>query len=154
MKAVVIILSIAMGLVFCQSGWAQSDWDWTGWNRQADERTQNAEVEPIEITDEEQPSSAWKSPFAHWNLKPKPLEWKTPTFIRRMNESNARMWRKTRRSIGHWASSTGEAIRNSTYKTWDAMSRAAYPEESPEESHPAPSFGGVHEFLNRPKLKF
>jgi hypothetical protein len=154
MKAFVIVLLIGVGLVLCKSSWAQSRWSWKGWNRPTDERTQNAEVEPIEITDDEQPSSAWTNPFANWNLKPKPVEWKTPAFIRRMNENNARMWRKTRRSIGHWASSTGEAIRNSTYDTWEAMSRAAYPEKEPEPAHPSPSFGGVHEFLNRPKLKF
>lgn len=150
MKVFASILTVFVFLSVADDVCAQSKWNWKGWNGFAKDRSEAAEVEPIEITDDEE-SSAWKNPLAGWGFKPKPVEWRTPAFIKRMNENNARAWRRTRRNIGHWASSTSSAIRTSTYNTWEALSGGDDADESPQ---PPSSYGGVHDFLNRPKLKF
>ncbi len=133
---------------------AQSSWSLKRWN--LFNKSEPQYVEPIELTDEE-PKSRWQNPFADLNLRPRPIEWRTPPFLKRMNENSTRMWRSTRRSVGHWASSTTSAIRNSTYDTWDAITRTTTnqrPAETDDPQQLAPSFGGVHDFLAKPKLKF
>ncbi len=152
----ILVLSIVVFFCLSRSSdcWAQSAWSWKRLNWFTKDAQE--EVEPIEVTDEPA-KPRWQSPFADLNLRPRPIEWRTPAFVRRMNENSARMWRTTRRSVGHWASSTSAAIRNSTYDTWEAMTRATAPDSQsdPEStSQPAPNFGGVHEFLAKPKLKF
>jgi hypothetical protein len=153
MKELAIALAV-VGLIFfpaeCRG---QSDWSWLKPSWLGKREIQ--EVEPIELTDEPTPGGL-KNPFADWDWRPRPIEWRTPPFLRRMNENNARFWRNTRRSFAHWATTTGEAIRNSSYNTWDALtgSRSSASDQLDGANHPAPSFGGVHEFLARPKLKF
>ena len=133
---------------------AQSSWSWKRLNPFANQEPQYAE--PIEITDEP-PESKWQNPFAGIDLRPRPIEWRTPPFIKRMNENSARAWRTTRRNFGQWASSTGSAIRSSTYDNWEAITRGLKPKPRgglDEQDRPAPNLGGVNEFLARPKLKF
>jgi hypothetical protein len=112
-------------------------------------------VDPIELTDQE-PERRWTNPFADWKWRPRPIQWKTPEFLQRMSADSQRMWRKTKRNVSHWASSTGAAIRRSTGKTWNTITRTSWSwtreDETPEPL--SPSFGGVNEFLSRPKLKF
>ena len=154
MKILPLSVAVLMCLSLSSSCWAQSGWNWKRLNWFAKEKQE--EVAPIELTDEPA-KPRWQNPLAEMNLRPRPIEWHTPAFVRRMNENSARMWRTTRRSVGHWASSTGAAIRNSTYDTWDAMTRSTTPKSQadPESSvQPAPNFGGVNEFLSKPKLKF
>jgi hypothetical protein len=158
-------------LLLCQSSSsAQDNWGWKRWNlfnKSREATSEMAEADGADVDDStatetaaeaaEQPaaSGSWKNPFAQWDLRPRPIEWRTPPAIKRMNENSARFWRKTRRSIGHWASSTGTSIRTSAYDTWDAMTRSIKPkvqEGSGEQL--SPNVSGVNEFLSRPKLKF
>lgn len=146
---VALVICVACGT----ECFAQSTWSLKRWNLfNKDDRY----VEPIELTDEE-PKPRWSNPFAELDLRPRPMEWRTPAFIKRMNENSMRAWRNTRRSVGHWASSTSTAIRNSTYDTWDAITHATTaqrPAEMDDGQQLSPSFGGVHEFLSKPRHKF
>jgi hypothetical protein len=133
---------------------AQSSWTWKKPNWFAKDDVK--EVEPNELTDEPA-EPRMQNPFANWNLRPRPIEWRTPPFLQRMNENNMRAWNKTRRTVGSWASSTGAAIRRSSYNTWEALTgsgSSTSEDELDEEHSPAPNFGGVNDFLARPKLKF
>lgn len=153
MKFFAFTISLVVLCSVCGRASAQSGWNWKRLNWFNKEQQ---EVEPVELTDEPA-KPRWQNPFGEMSLRPRPIEWRTPAFMRRMNENSTRMWKSTRRSLGHWASSTGTAIRNSTYETWDAITRAASPKSATDgdkSARPAPNFGGVNEFLARPKLKF
>lgn len=153
MKSIVAAAVAAIFFSYGHECLAQSAWNWKRFHWFAKE---TKEVEPVELTDEPA-STRWPPATAESNARPHSWEWRTPAFMRRMNENNVRLWRTTKRNVGHWASSTGTAIRNTTYDTWDAITRAATPKAKDEPDSvepPSPNFGGVQEFLARPKLKF
>lgn len=153
MQAIRLSVAVVICFSFAVESQAQSTWSWKRWNLfNKDDRY----VEPVEITDEAT-KPRWQNPFADVNLRPRPMEWRTPAFVKRMNENSARAWRNTRRNVGNWATTTGTAIRDSTYDTWDAITRAVTPRprSSTDDSEAvSPNFGGVNDFLARPKLKF
>jgi hypothetical protein len=71
-----------------------------------------------------------------------------------MNENTARAWGNTRRTVGHWATSTRNTLRDASYDTWNAITGGGQ-QNSQKESPPlSPNASRVNEFLAQPRMKF
>ncbi len=126
-------------------------------SRESEDEPVDSDEIDAEAADESSARGRWGGGWAQWSWRPRAWEWKQPAFMQRMSENSARSWRNTRRGVGNWMSQTGTQIRESTYDTWDAITRATTPRRAAQKQdvRPVPpSNGRVHEFLSRPRVKF
>jgi hypothetical protein len=159
MKGYLFLIGCVIVVSLANSAHAQTSLSWKRWNLFNKSEPSEATEKSAELAE---PSADEAVPrrqnmLSDWSIRPRPIEWRTPAFFKRMNENSTRMWRNTRRNFSDWAASTSATIRNSSYDTWEAITRGSTMKAKPkptELEQATPNIGAVNEFLARPKLKF